>query len=154
MTTQADIARGLNVSPALVTRYKRAGMPTTSVEAAAAWKAAHVRQRIDDASAKANGKPRVNAHQPSAYQDARTRWAISEAEERELSVLERKAALVRREVVRSEMARILVGLRQSLLQVPARLQSVLAAESDEIKVHDILQDEMDQILTQVAEYAQ
>jgi phage terminase Nu1 subunit (DNA packaging protein) len=149
MLTQRAIAEGLGISPQLLTRYKRAGMPLTSVEAAAAWRAANVRQRIAE---KPNGKahPPKKA-QPSQYQQARTRRELADAEDREISVLERRGVLVRREKVRAEVARILVGLRQSLLQIPARLQAVLAAETDETKVHDVLQDEIDGILALIAE---
>lgn len=40
------IARALGISAGLVSRYSKAGMPTCSVEQAAAWKAANVRPRL------------------------------------------------------------------------------------------------------------
>lgn len=155
MLTQRAIAKGLGISAQMLTAYKRRGMPLHSVEAAAAWKAANVRKRITDRPSKQiTGDAPVPPPAPptvSPYQDARTRWAIAEANERELSVLERKGVLVHRDKVRSEQARILVGLRQSLLQIPARLAPVLAAEADEAKVHDILQDELTAVLHQITD---
>jgi hypothetical protein len=155
MLSRKEIAAGLGIDPGLVTRYRRAGMPSTSIQEAAAWKAANVRQRIT-ARAPVNGHTPTKPEAPPApaanpYQDARTRWAIAEANERELSLLERKGVLVHRDKVRTEVARLLVGLRQSMLQMPARLQSVLAAESDEAKVHEILQDEVYSVLAQISE---
>jgi len=149
MLSRKDMAAGLGVAPSLVTRYRNAGMPMTSVADAAAWKSAHVRARVTNGT-----KPQTNGHQPpktpppNHYQDARTRWAVAEAHDRELHVLERRQVLVHREKVRSEVARLLVGLKQALLQLPARLAPVLAAETDEVRVHDILQDEFYAVLAE------
>jgi phage terminase Nu1 subunit (DNA packaging protein) len=142
--TLTALGEALGIDARAVARYAKRGMPVHSVEAARQWRAKNVRARV------ANGKTKPGKAAPNAYQDARTRWAISEAEQRELEVLERRGVLVSREQVRAEVARYLVGLRQALLQLPARLQSVLAAETDETKVHDLLQDEVDGILSQIA----
>ena len=42
--SQADIARALGISPARITALKARGMPTCSVEAAAAWRTLHPRE--------------------------------------------------------------------------------------------------------------
>lgn len=47
--SQADIAAALRIDAALVTRYKKRGMPVDSIEAARAWKFSHVRPRIGSA---------------------------------------------------------------------------------------------------------
>lgn len=44
--TQAALARALGLSPAVVSRLRRRGMPVDSVEAAQAWRAANVRPRM------------------------------------------------------------------------------------------------------------
>jgi hypothetical protein len=95
-------------------------------------------------------KPGRKPAAASPYQDARTRSAVAEARERELRVLELEGVLVRRDVVRAELARRLAGMREALLQMPNRLQSVLAAEMDEGNVHDLLEDELHAVLGQVA----
>lgn len=155
MLTISAIAQGLAVDRKVVRGYIKRGCPTDSVEAAAAWKAANVRARVVAKKvAKRSNRGRGAPPAPvSLYQDARTRWAIAEANERELSVLERKAVLVHRDKVRAELARQLAGLRNAILQIPSRLQSVLAAETDEAKVHDLLQDELYAVLGQIAEAA-
>lgn len=62
-------------------------------------------------------------------------------------------ALVSREAVRSELARRLSGLREALLQIPSRLEAVLAAEEDPGKIHQLLEDEIYAALAGVSEVA-
>lgn len=45
--TQAMIADALCIDPAMVTRYKRQGMPVHSIEAAKAWRDVNVRMRVN-----------------------------------------------------------------------------------------------------------
>lgn len=118
-------------------------MPITSVEAARAWRA----KNINVAAANANAKP---AERDPTFNQARTAREVSEAELAALAVLEKRGVLVHRETVRAEFARRLTGLREAMLQMPARLQSVLAAETDEAKVHDLLQDEIHAVLAGLA----
>lgn len=47
--SQSDIAAVLQIDKALVTRYRKRGMPVDSIEAARAWKFSHVRPRIGSA---------------------------------------------------------------------------------------------------------
>jgi hypothetical protein len=147
--TITALAKGLDVDRKVFRRYVALGCPVTSVEAARAWKAANIRPRAGSSIAKARSARKATPRNP--YQDARTRSAIAEAQQRELDVLVRRGALVNRETVRGEVSRRLVGLRDSLLQIPARLQSVLAAESDETKCHDMVQDELYLVLAQFVE---
>lgn len=91
---QADLAKALGVDPALITRYKRRGMPTDSVEAALAWKAANVRARV-------GGKPAGDGKGDKSkggdgYGDHRARRERAEADRAELlAVREREQALLR-----------------------------------------------------------
>lgn len=48
--SQTALAAGLGIDPAMVTRYKRKGMPVHSVEAAQAWRDANVRARYTPAA--------------------------------------------------------------------------------------------------------
>lgn len=148
----AAIARALDVHPAVVTRQRRMGMPVDSVEAARAWRAQHLsiahRKPAPDEPPKQ--QPEVE-QRPSRRDVARTSREEAEAEMAALAVMERRGQLVSREKVRAELGRRLAGLREALLQMPARMQSVLAAETDEAKVHDLLQDEIFSVLAHVAE---
>jgi len=160
MPTQDAIAKGLGIDPILVTRYKRQGMPIDSLEAARAWRAANIRPRAVSGSpakktaaskrAEPNGHARAKRPPPNPYQDARTRLAIAEAQDAELRLLERKGVLRHEGALRAELARRLSGLRDAILQMPSRLQAVAAAETDEAKVYDLIQDECFGVLAQIA----
>ena len=81
---------------------------------------------------------------------ARTEREEIEVQRARLAMLEGSKVLVHRDTVRAELARHLSTLRESLLQLPVRLQSVLAQEQDEAKVHDLLQDEVDLLLERIS----
>lgn len=89
---QADLARALGVDPALVTRYKRRGMPVDSIEAALAWKAENVRAR---AGGKGGGRAGDGGDQ-SGYGNHRARREKAEADRAEvLALRERERTLLR-----------------------------------------------------------
>lgn len=85
------------------------------------------------------------------YWTSRARREEAEAELAELKLAEQRGELVRAADVRAAYAKLAAGLRESLLQIPARLAAVLAAESDQAKCHDALQLELHQVLAQVTE---
>ena len=51
----------------------------------------------------------------------------------------------------AELARRLSGLREALLQIPSRLEAVLASETDPTKVHELLEAELFQALAAASE---
>lgn len=53
--------------------------------------------------------------------------------------------------IRAAYARRISTLRDAMMQIPSRLAPVLAAETDEVLVHDLLQDELQSVLSRVAE---
>lgn len=148
--TITALSKGLEVDRKAVRRYVAAGCPTTSLDAARVWKAANVRPRAISTIKKA-AAARQKPPPPNPYQDARTRQAIAEATEAQIRVLERQGKLAHVDVIRAEYAKRMSALREAALQIPARLQSVLAAESDEAKVNVILQDEIFLFLARIAE---
>jgi phage terminase Nu1 subunit (DNA packaging protein) len=82
---------------------------------------------------------------------ARARREKAEADLAELKLAEQQGQLVRATYVRSSLAKRSAGLRESLLQIPARLAPVLAVETDAARVHDVLQAELHQALAQFVE---
>lgn len=87
---------------------------------------------------------------PTNYHIART---LREAEEARIARLKREemeGQLIRLEAVRSVAANTLAATREALLQLPARLSTVLAAEGSPARVHDMLQQEIHQALAQLA----
>lgn len=86
--SQAQLADALGVDPALVTRYKRRGMPVDSIAGAQAWKAENVRARVGGRP----GKSDTAAAAPTpGYGDHRARREAAEADMAELEA-KRKAA--------------------------------------------------------------
>lgn len=87
---------------------------------------------------------------PTNYHVART---LREAEEARMARLKREemeGQLIRLEAVRSVAASTLAATREALLQIPARLSTVLAAEGSPARVHELLQQEIHQALGQLA----
>jgi phage terminase Nu1 subunit (DNA packaging protein) len=84
------------------------------------------------------------------YWNHRARREAAEAELAELKLAEQRGELVRAADVRAAHSKRAAGLREALLQIPARLAAVLAAESSQARVHDVLQRELHEVLSQVA----
>ena len=80
----------------------------------------------------------------------RARREAAEADLAEMKREEQASRLISVEAVRSTLATVLAATRDSLLQIPARLAPVLAAESDPAVVHDLVQQELHQALSQLA----
>ncbi|MCV2358876.1 hypothetical protein LNV08_07765 [Paucibacter sp. TC2R-5] len=68
-----------------------------------------------------------------------------------LKLAELRGDLIRTDAVRSAYSRRAASLRDALMQIPARLCPVLAAESDPAAIHDHLQAELRQVLFQATE---
>lgn len=146
----------LGISERVVTAYKAQGMPMASPAKAEAWIAENKRAKVNSRggrTATAAGSTDAPEVKPSGYMDARVARERAEAELAQLRALEARRTLVHEEKVRSEIARRLAGLREALLQIPSRLESVLAAETDPGRVHALLEDEIYQALAGVAEAA-
>ncbi len=155
-----DLATALGVSAATVTRDAAVGMPTHSVDAAAAWRREHRRPRHraqqPPEGATAAGPPQLPSAAPDKPDDSggdywasRARRERAEAELAELKLAEQQGVLIRADAVRAAHAKRLAGLREALLQVPARLAPVLAAENDQARCHDTLQREIHAVLASV-----
>jgi phage terminase Nu1 subunit (DNA packaging protein) len=169
LISKAEYARRRGCDPAAVTRAVQKGWITEidgkidPVVADVQW-AANARSRADSRPATAIGAQLAGiapaAAAPSTgpteatYFASRARREEAEAKLAELKLQEQQGQLVRVDQVRSETARLAAGLRESLMQLPARLSPVLAAESDAAKVHDLLGEELRQVLRQLADEAQ
>jgi hypothetical protein len=103
---QIDLAKALGVTPAVVSRDARRGMPTSSVEAAREWRHQHVRARINHkrparADGTAAGAVRLPGEgggasdEPSDYWQSRARREKAEAAQAELKLAEMERSLVR-----------------------------------------------------------
>jgi len=157
-----DLARLLGLTASQVTRDAQAGMPTHSVDAARAWREANKRARVSPPPRAGRGGPPEGATaagppvlpDPPAEEDywaSRARREKAEADLAELKLQEQQGVLVRVADVKSGYAKRLAALREGLLQLPARLAPVLAAEADMAKCHEALQRELHAVLAMVTE---
>jgi phage terminase Nu1 subunit (DNA packaging protein) len=166
--SQAAIGRVLDLSPALMTKLKKQGCPMDSVESVRAWRQA--RQNIaarkpEPASARPFMQPSadmIRAHTAqtdyadlgddldSARGEARTRREISEANISEMREGELRGDLIRTSAVKATLASVFATTRDALLQIPARLAPLLAADLDPANVQNTLHAEIHQALMTLA----
>lgn len=85
------------------------------------------------------------------YYVVKARRERAEADLAELKLAEQRGELVRAADVRSAWAKRAASLREAILQLPARMAPVLAAEADQARCHDLLQAELHAVLAQVTE---
>lgn len=165
--SRKDLAAVLGVTPATVTRDAAAGMPTHDIDAARRWRQENRRARVSPPpraghaqppeGAVAAGPAQMPGRQPEPDDDGGDYWTNrarrerAEADLAELKLAEQMGQLVRAADVRSSLSKRLAATREALLQIPARLAPVLAAESDQGRVHDLIQHELHAALQQVTE---
>ncbi len=143
--TVRQIAAALGISHPRVVALSKEGMPTDSIEAAAAWREAHT-----NPAARAGQMMKVSDLPDEDFQTARTRREIADANLAELKEAEQRGELIRVEAVRSALASLISTTREGILQVPARMAPVLAVEADPGAVHDLLMSELNQVLSRLA----
>lgn len=108
--TQVELASALGVDAALVTRYKRRGMPVDSIEAALAWKAENVRARVGG-----KGRPEQKKVDPG-YGDHRARREKAEADRAEVLALRENEQALLREPAERAVFEAFRGLRDAAFQ--------------------------------------
>lgn len=161
-----ELAAALGVSAATVTRNAQDGMPTDTIDGARAWRAENCRARIappragqaaPPEGAVAAGPASIATDTPADpgkaedYYVSRARREAAEATRAELLTAELQGELVRAADVRGALARRAAGFREGMLQIPDRLAAVLAAETDQARVHELLSAELRSVLLQLTE---
>ena len=84
------------------------------------------------------------------YTVSRNRREAADAELAELRLAEEKGDLIRIEAVKGALGVLFASTRDALLQIPARLAALLAAESVPAAVQNLLHTEIHQALQQLA----
>lgn len=84
------------------------------------------------------------------YTANRARREAADAEMAELKLAEAQNGLIRIEAVKSALGSVFSATRDALLQIPARLSPLLAAESDPATVQTMLYTELHQALQHLA----
>ena len=156
--SQNHLAALMGLSKAAVSRNVSQGMPINSLEDALAWRQA--RQSIARRkpaphlghSGVTPGKTLTGDSGASVetHDAARTRREISEADLSEMRRAEQRGELIRVDAVTSALARVFSMTRDSLLQIPARLAPLLAADTDPASVQNTLHAEIHQSLQHLA----
>ena len=149
--TRRVLAQALGVSLTRITHMRHQGMPATSVEAARAWVREHVRPRTPTTSTTSTTAKPASPGDPDAedFQAARTRREIAEASLAQLKLQELDGELIRLSAVRSAWATRLTAVRDALLQIPARIAPMLAAESSIERCAVIVDTELRQVLIDI-----
>ena len=164
LVTKSEYARRRGCTEAAVRRAVRDGRITLidgridPVAADAQW-ARNTRVRAgsrptDDANLSGSGsaggraQPDDELEEDSAagYWKSRARREKAEAELAELRLMEMQGQLVRADEWAAALARRAAAFREGLLQIPPRLSAQLAAESDQARVHRLLEDEVRQVV--------
>ena len=166
--SQAAIGRALGLAPSTITKLRGQGMPVTSVAEAQAWR----ELRQNSLQRKPEPKPLAAPPAPPAptprmlpplpdedddsfgfgenLDQARLRDKISEANMREMAEAEMRKELIRVDQVERMLAADFSTTRDALLQIPARLAPILAADSDPANVMNLLHLEIHQALDSLA----
>lgn len=168
LITQAEYARRRGVDPTTVRDAIRAGRITLidgKVDPAVAdiqWQRntrARVHPGKPPGAMLADGPAAPPSSSPAGgsadglgegdYWVSRARREAAEASIAENNLAKQNKALISTEAIRSALAGVISSTRDSLLQLPARLAPVLAAETDAAKVHDLIEAELHQALAQL-----
>ena len=154
--SQAALAKAIGLSPAMIVKLKRQGMPVHSVEAAKTWREKSQRPYM---------KPDGPATPPPAsggalgagedgeapdFRVSRARREAAEADIAEHKAAELRGELIRRDVVTIAEEKKAVSIKESLLQMPPQLAPVLAAEGDMARCFDILMDAVMAVLVKIS----
>lgn len=95
------------------------------------------------------------SHEPSPtsanFAQARAAKEVFEARIRKLELEERQGNLLQRRAVELEAFNRGQIFRDAMLNIPARIAGLLAAETDQASVHDLLETEIRAMLAQVSE---
>ena len=101
-------------------------------------------------STRLDAAPAEPEKKDDGYRDSRSRREAAEADRAELSLAEDKGQLIRVEAVKSALGTVFSTTRDALLQIPARLSALLAAESDPATVQNMLHTEIHQALVHLS----
>lgn len=132
--SDADLARALGVDRALVCRLKRRGMPTDTLEAAQAWRAANVRARVGGKS----GRTAAG----DEYTSMRTRRERAEAAMAEIELAEVAATVLDREGALRALHDKFRELRDEARAVGQRVAPRLSAVTDEREIRILIDREV------------
>jgi phage terminase Nu1 subunit (DNA packaging protein) len=149
--SQNAIAQALGISKSQCSDLVKRGMPLDSVDAAQAWRESHLDPARRKGGPRASQQPAAQpSERPESFDEARTRDKVAEANLREMAAAKRRGELIEVAAVRAVLAQDYATTRDALLQIPARMGPLLAAESDPAQVQNLLHTEIHQALVDLA----
>ena len=98
-------------------------------------------EREDEPAPQASGGPKG-----ATYMQAKTVREAAEAQMARLRLSEMKRDLIRVASIKAELANVISATREGLLQIPARIAPMLAAETDPSSVQTLLHEEIHRAL--------
>jgi phage terminase Nu1 subunit (DNA packaging protein) len=119
-------------------------MPTSSLDAARDWYGENVNRRVRGRPPKAD----EDIGEAPNYQESRAWREAAEAELAQIKVRREMGELIEKATVRAEFAKQAGAVRDGLLNIPARLAPVLAAETSLAAVQTLLDTEIRAVLAQ------
>lgn len=155
--SQADFARRRKVSRATVTEYKRKGLLVMTedgkVDAAASEK--RLTSSLDPVRGgdRSGGEKKPSAS-PKEYMAAKTREMQAKAAKQEMETRKRAGELLERSEVHDAAFTLARQTQEAGMGIADRLSSLLAAETDAAKVHDMLTSELRQVFNEMADTAE
>ena len=99
------------------------------------------------AGAPEEGAPGVEI---TSYHVAKTLREAAEAQIARLKLAEMQGDVIRVDAVKNQLATVFSTVREALLQIPARMAPLLAADTDPVSVHNVLHAEIHQALHHLA----
>lgn len=143
----------LGISRSSCSALASRGMPTDSLEAAQAWRASNLdpaRRKDSPQDGERIHEPDPSGEQAESFDQARTRDKIAEANLREMTAAKRRGELIEVSAVLAQLGSDYATTRDTLLQIPARMAPLLAAESDPAVLQTMLHAEIHQALLQLS----
>ena len=161
--TVTEWGRQVGISKqAAFSAVKRCSIPVDAgmvdVEVASALYRSRTRARVKAAPPASTGLPAPplgggQSMERVTYDEARRRQAVADALMAERAERLQAGELIEVQAVRHAHGRRLAALREALLQIPARVAPVLAAETEQARCHDVVQRELHAVLRQVSDPA-
>ena len=147
------IASALEVSPGMISRYIKAGMPVTTIEAALEWRARNVRHRLPSmwpsrarpAEAAAAGEDAL-----ADFQAERTRLTKAQADKAEMEAQQLRGELVRADLVVLEWADMIGAARARLLALPSAIAHRIAPPGKTAEAMALAKEAVNEALTELA----
>lgn len=147
-----EMARELDVSPAMIIKLRSAGMPMHDADEARRWRESNTRTRPHLAARKARQAPVEAPAEGESYSAWRTRREKALAHLAEIDLAERRGQLVAVDQVLHLLGQRYSIARDRLWGIPSRI-APMAAGLDAHRAERVLMQEISDALTEIANAA-